>query len=335
MIELSREQIIDLLENVIQTKVVQSSKVKDNIQFCCPIHGEKNPSAGVSVSKQVFHCFSCHASGDITWLLYKSLPDKFKSVYEADTFIRERYNIDVEKQNRILHKELKRYEEQFLIDVEEEKEKRFITPKEKLAIFRSGKETYPYFFERGFTKKTAKEFLIGRDIVEKTITIPVFWEDGELCGIIGRYISKDRPKNSRYKIYDFPTGDILFPLNKFEPVDDTVILVEGILDALWLHQLGFKNALATLTNNISYKQAGIVRRYAKKVVDMSDNDEMGKIASEMYKKKLKGLIIYDVKQFYPEGKKDPQECSKEEIEFMLTNKTNVLTQRLKNLKGGV
>ncbi|MCX7727813.1 MAG: toprim domain-containing protein, partial [Chitinispirillaceae bacterium] len=159
----------------------------------------------------------------------------------------------------------------------------------------------------------------------------VYKRQGELCGIIGRYISKDRPKNSRYKIYNFPTGDILFPLHKFEPIDDTIILVEGILDALWMHQLGFKNTLATLTNNISYKQAEIVKKYAKKVIDMSDNDEMGKIASEMYKKRLRGLIIYDVKQFYPEGKKDPQECSKEEIEYMLNHKQNSVLKNIKKL----
>lgn len=328
--ELSREQIIDLLENVIKTKVVQSSKAKENIQFCCPIHKENHPSAGISVSKQVFHCFSCHATGGVSWLLYKSMPDEIKSIYEADRFLKERYNVDLVVNDRDWEKRIKRYEEFF---IEEFKTKeRFTTPKEKLAIFRSGKETHEYFFSRGFTKKTAKEFMIGIDVINKTITIPVFWEDGELCGIIGRYISKNRPKNSRYKIYDFPTGDILYPLHKFEPVDNTVILVEGVLDALWLHQLGFKNALATLSNNITKKQADIVRKYAKKVVDMSDNDDMGKIASDVYRKRLKDLIIYNVKDFYPKGKKDPQECSKEEIEFMLSNKKNDLANKIKLLK---
>ncbi|MBO8161071.1 MAG: toprim domain-containing protein [Thermosipho sp. (in: Bacteria)] len=327
--DLTREQIIDLLENVLGTYVVPSSKVKDNIQFCCTVHGEKNPSAGIHVEKQIFHCFSCHASGDISWLLFKSL-DNIKSVQQADEFLKERYGVDI-RQIDFKVREIKRYED--FIGLEEEINKRFELPRVKLAPYKSGKETYQYFFDRGFTKQTVKEFMIGRDVINKTITIPLFWEDNTLCGVIGRYVIK-RPKNSRYKIYhNTPVGDILYPLHKFEPIDNTVILVEGILDALWLHQLGFKNALATLTNSMTRNQAEIVKKLANKFIDMSDNDERGSIATEKYKKYLlRDMIGFTVKHAYPEGKKDPQECTKEEIEYMLNNKRSILLpKKLKRL----
>lgn len=324
---LSREQIIDLLENVLDTKVVESSKAKDNIQFCCTVHGESNPSAGIHVEKQVFHCFSCHATGSISWLLFQS-SDRFKSVYEAEKFLEERYEIDFSQIDSFATKELKRYED---FNTETEKEERFELPIYKIAPYKSGKETYEYFFDRGFTKETVKEFKIGRDLVSKTVTIPVFWEDKKLAGIIGRYIDPNRPKNSRYKIYEFPKGSLTFPLDKLEVINDTIILVEGILDAIWLYQLGFKNVQSILGNGISKKQADIIKSKCRKIICMYDNDKGGETALDITENILKnsGIIIYKVK--YPEGRNDPQECNKEEIQYMIDNSSGILNKKIKRL----
>ena len=71
-----------------------------------------------------------------------------------------------------------------------------------LAPFKSGKETYQYFFDRGFDEETMEIFQIGYDILHRTVTVPVFWEDGTLAGIVGRYIYP-RNKAERYWVYDF------------------------------------------------------------------------------------------------------------------------------------
>jgi DNA primase len=316
---LTREQIIDLLEYVGAEHIINNES-KNWIMFCCPVHGENHPSAGVNVEEQYFNCFSCHASGDFGWLLTLSLPDDFPNVVKAYEFLKKRYGF-----NYIWDSgdSIKRYEDKY---DEEEKEQRKVLPNSYLAAFRSGKETYKYFFNRGFTKKTMKEFMIGRDIFSKTVTIPVYYEDGKLAGCIGRYITKRR-KNERYKIYEVKTGDILFPIDKIDTNKNTLILCEGILDALWLHQLGYKNSGALLTNNVSVNQSKWIKDHFDKVVDMTDNDEMGLFASKSIQKRLSGLSIYGVT--YPEGKKDPQDCSKEEIENMLENKEFIIKMHLK------
>lgn len=320
--KLSRKQVLDLLENVLHTYVRPASKAKSNIQFNCTVHGEVNPSAGFSMEKQVFNCFSCHASGNIEWLLFKSL-DNIKSVQQARELLNDRYGLDITVNSQSQH--VKRYSD-FMFD-EDSAQKRKTFSRVKLAPFKSGKETYEYFYDRGFTAETVEEFMIGRDISNETVTVPIFFEDGEVAGMIGRYIDPNRPKNSRYKIYwEFPRSKLLFPLDKFKPVNDTVILVEGTLDVVWLHQLGLPNALSIMNNKISYAQADYLKSRVKRAVLMYDDNKGGRRAKERTKDLLSpDVVCYDVE--YPVKREDPQECNKEEIEKMLENKKNSLLMK--------
>lgn len=328
--DLNREQIIDLLRYLGASKIIDKG-TKDNIQFTCTVHGESNPSAGVSVSKQTYHCFSCHSSGSISWLVLKSLPDEFKALDQVDQFLHDRYGVDYKKFDRDWTKRIKRYDEIYS-DEEEKEEERVTLPLYKLAPYKSGKETYQYFYDRGFTSATLKEYMIGRDIVNKTVTIPIFYEDNELAGVLGRYIDPNRPHNQRYKIYEFKTGRVLYPMHKLEVVDDTIILVEGSLDALYMHQLGFRNTLGLLTNNVSKHQAEFIKANCKRVIDMTDNDEMGKIATSKIKEQLKGLKLYTVKHLYPDGAKDPCDLDKETISHMLDNAKSMFIPKIRRIE---
>lgn len=221
-------------------------------------------------------------------------------------------------------------------DEEENTPKRHELPLFKIAPFRSGKETHEYFFKRGFTKETAKKFMIGWDAVRNRVTIPVFWQDGVLCGIIGRAVLEEKKNGNhnpsymkvyngenspKYYIYEnFPVGDIVFPLPHFELVNHTVILVEGQFDAMWLHQLGYPNALSTLGAKLSPKQVELLHYLGvKKVVLMKDNDKTGMESCERDYKLLKGeFIVYGVT--YPERKKDPQMLTAQEVGDMLNEK---------------
>ena len=193
-IYLERSQIEDLLDYC-GSDNIKSREAKDDIMCCCPVHGEHHPSCGISISKQIFHCFSCGASGDFVWLLHLSLPDEFKNVYAARDFILNRYHIKIQKvSGRVL--KLKEYDEFGA------KKQRNALPKYKLAPFQSGKTTFQYIFDRGITKQTAKRFMLGQDIRLKTVTIPVFWDTAELAGIVGRFIAPDTPYANRYHLYD-------------------------------------------------------------------------------------------------------------------------------------
>ena len=260
-VTMSEGQIDDLLDNVIDTHNPNFWKDGEKL-VCCPVHGESNPSMGISVDKQVCHCFSCSFAGDFAKLLVYSLPDQFgfnnstpdlerktymRSYRKAREFLAERYELEYHEVGRFT-KSVKRYEQTFNKYLKDDR-KRTELPRFKLAPYMSGKETYQYFFQRGFTKEDMKTFMIGRDIDNKTVTIPVFYEDGVLAGVIGRYIDKNRKKNQRYKIYDgFNRSDLLYPLDKAKPKKDVVILVEGQFDAIRMYNLGYTNNEINMNN---------------------------------------------------------------------------------------
>lgn len=308
---LNEEQIEDLLEYIGVTKI---GRWKGNhIQFCCPIHHESNPSCGINIDYspegspdehyQLFHCFSCSASGNLAWLLFKSMPDDFKSASAAQRFIEERYGVKTGYRLDPVSKRIIRYEDAFNIPRES---KRFELPKSDLAPYKSGKETYQYFFDRGFDKDDLVKFKIGRDLVNETVTIPAFWEDGTLAGIIGRYISKNQPKNMRFKIYNFPKSGLIYPLDKVKPCKDTLIGVESMFDAIMLHKWGFTNAVAIMGDSVSTKQAEQIKSLCSYFIPLFDNDSGGNIARESAYSKLSGVKILTPTYTPPEGK-DPIE----------------------------
>lgn len=309
---LSREQIVDLL------KYLGASKIKDregkrDIMFTCTVHGESNPSAGINVETGVFNCFSCHASGGIESLVMQSLPEEFKTYYDVDKFIMKRYGVDLSLYDFQSAKELRRYED------EVEAPKRIELPPSFIAPYKSGKETYKYFFDRGFTKETLANFKIGRDLISKTVTVPLYYADDVLAGVVGRYIDPNRRKNERYKIYaPTNTGDLVFPANKCEPINGVLIVVEGLLDALYMHQLGYTNTFATLTNAISNKQLRWLKtKHAHTLLDMTDNDDMGLLATDILNKKVTFMTVKTIRDLYPEGCKDPQDMTKDQVDKMI------------------
>ena len=192
-------------------------------------------------------------------------------------------------------------------EVEEEKP-RVVLPRYSLAVYKSGKETFKYFFDRGFDESDMKEYMIGRDLENKTVTIPVFYEDGELAGVIGRYVSKNRAHNERYRIYNFKKSSILFPMDKLEVKDSTIILVESQFDAIMMRKWGIKNVLATMGGTISKTQAELLAERCSKVILLFDNDEGGKKAEEKARSLLKGKVRL-ISVIYPSPSlgKDPSE----------------------------
>lgn len=323
---MSEAQIRDLLD-YIGVEKIKHTNGRGNIMFCCPVHNESNPSSGINIDLQVFNCFSCHYKGSIPWFLVGALPDEFPNLYLAEKFIRDRYDVDYESYDtEWREKGAVRFSEDS--DEFENVVSKFTQPLLKIAPYKSGKETYSYFYERGFDKHDVKKYKIGRDLKNETITIPVFWEDDKLCGVIGRYIDPSIPSNMRYKVYDFPKSDILYPINFYQSKRDRVYLVEGNLDALWCHKHGATEVLALQTNAISKAQAQwILDNNIHEVVDMTDNDKMGAYATDSIKKafKDKPIKLLTCKHLYPSHAKDPQDCNLEELWHMINHpKSNLV-----------
>lgn len=338
---LTEAQVDDLLDYI---GTYNPNYWKDGEKLiCCPVHGESNPSMGVSIEKQVCHCFSCGFAGNFAKLLSYSLPDEFgldtstdeelkrtefRAYKKAREFLKLRYELEYHELGERLHT-VKRYEQVKKIDLADIH--RTELPRYKLAPYQSGKETYKYFFDRGFTLEDMQEYMIGRDLDSETITIPVFFDDGVLAGIIGRYISKKRKKNERYKIYDsFNRGQVLYPLDKFKLEDNTIILVEGQFDAIRMRKAGFYNTLAIMTNNMTNAQAEWIVDNCSCVIWLGDNDERGVEGRDKAHDKLKGHVKFKIVD-YPEHGKDVCDWSDDEIGEMIDNAHSISNRKLRRI----
>lgn len=330
----TQEQMEDLLEYIGADKI--GFWKGDKIQCCCPVHGETNPSFGVNIDftpddnpnqhMAVCHCFSCGFSGTIPWLLVNTIPDECKNIKDAEQWIRDRYGISFtygtdENGNFVV----RRFEDKYDIKPKE----RFVVPRTKLAPFKSGKETYQYFFDRGFDKEDMKKFMIGRDLINETVTIPAFYEDGELAGIIGRYIDPSRPKNSRFKIYSFPKGSLIYPLNHLQAVNDTLIGVESMLDCIMLHKWGYPNAFAIMGDAFTKQQADMVAKRCRKFIPLFDRDAGGDTALSSAKRWLKGRVQVIEPTYTPKKGKDP--CEWGEIETIKVINSATAKKRISRL----
>ena len=338
---LSKEQIEDLIEYCGSRPTIWKD---EDMLICCPVHGEVHPSCGVSADKQIFHCFACGASGNFVKMLYMSRPDDFgydnstkeaekKTWFKADRrarqFLKDRYELEYRElgsRTRLV----RRFDEvrSRIIDIEEKEE---TLPLWKIAPYQSGKMTYKYFFDRGFDKEDLKKYMIGYDDVNKTVTIPVFTADNKLVGVIGRYISKKRRKNQRYKIYDgFNRSQYLYPLNHFKVIDSTIILVEGQFDAIWCHKCGLTNTLAIMTDQLSREQLDFISNNCSRVIYIGDNDERGLEMREKNGKALKNLVDFFIVDF-PDHGKDPCDWSEEELHDMVNNAHSIVNRKLRRL----
>lgn len=366
------DQLYQLL-NELGLRKIQRER-RGNIMACCPFHEENNPSFGVSTTEpHVANCFVCggftlekvvaHCKG-----FYKSVGKGVKQydIKRAKEWLREKFYVTYYQASE-RHRRVRRYNDVYGDDSDEEQNDTHRLPESRIAPFRGGKTTHQMFFDLGFTERTARDYEIGYDRELRRITIPLRWRDGTLAGVLGRSTSNSsfirvrkevtrlskvgKPirvelrevlPNPRYYVYDnFDRGLILYPLWKFdydvEPKllpkklrdKRVMILCEGSLDALWLHQMGLTNSLALLGSKITNEQVAIIESLEPDlIINMLDNDEAGKEGTQLLIKKMKRIFpIYKVD--FPENKKDPRDCTPAEIRQILKTARYYLKRRIR------
>ena len=242
----------------------------------CPFHNEKSPSFSVSPDKQIFHCFGCGAGGNAISFIMKIEGMNF---IEAVQLLAERANItlptlqnNADSQKEELKAKVYKVNE-FTADfyhknlytpnakiAQEYVKKRMLT-NDTLKAFQigfSGKfnELYTALKKQGFEEKEILESgLVNRndngeyiDRYRNRLMFPICDVRGRVIAFGGRVLDDSKPKyiNSPENIV-YSKGRNLFGLNVAKKVDlKKLLIVEGYMDVISLHQRGIKNVVAPL-----------------------------------------------------------------------------------------
>ncbi|HIV03111.1 MAG TPA: DNA primase [Candidatus Aphodoplasma excrementigallinarum] len=307
----------------------------------CPFHSEKTPSFHVSPDKQLYHCFGCGEGGTVLTFVMKAENLDF---VEGLKFLADRARIALpepeanENADRLFKKK------QRLISANTYAAKFFY---HCLAASPEGAQARAYLKERAIAPKTAASFGLGfappgrnalinhlkpmgyseselvdfglatvRDnqFVDKfrnRVMFPIIDVRGNVIGFGGRVMDDSKPKylNSP-ETAAFNKRLNLFALNFAKnKKSDTLILVEGYMDVISLHQVGINNAVATLGTALTEEQARLIARYARDVVLCYDTDEAG-VKATMRAIEIFSKTDVRVKVLSLPGAKDPDEYIK-------------------------
>ncbi len=308
--------IVDLIGSYINIK-----RAGGVYKGLCPFHKEKTPSFSVNPQRQFFHCFGCHAGGDIfTFVMKYEGVDYLTAV----KILANRAGIAIEYDNS----DKKSDDKAILYKIHNEITKFY---RNNLVSSPQAEQARQYLAQRQLADKTAEEFDIGyapdgwdntlkwgqkhnftseqlikaglliakEDKPDQTydrfrdrLMFPIKDEQSRVIGFSGRILKKDE-KAAKYvnspETALFHKSKILYALEKARRhiVDThTAIVCEGQIDVIRCHQAGFNNAVASQGTAFTPQHATILKRYADNVIIVFDPDTAGQNAA------IKTAIIF-------------------------------------------
>ena len=176
------------------------------------------------------------------------------------------------------------------------------------------------FTERGLSLDTLQHFEVGFSDAKNRIVIPVRNQQYKVVGLIGRAVSSEQEPRYLYNT-GFKRAIVLFNIQNAKNYSD-VIIVEGSVDAMKVHEAGFPNVVATLGAQVSTQQVNMIKKYFDRIIIFSDNDEAGNAMKGAILSSCCGKELYTVK--IPDGLKDPGEMSIEQIKTTINNKQSII-----------
>ena len=303
--------IVDVIGNYIELK-----KAGANYKANCPFHGEKTPSFVVSPSKQIFHCFGCGAGGDaIKFVMqsehisYPEAIEKLASMYNFSL----RYtkgSSDYSDAKRVLEilQKWYRYNLTHNPDAQKYLQDRSIAQhsieefgigfvpdgKSVMDYLQSQHIPLPQAVEAGVVAKGEDGRYYAR--LNQRITFPIYSPSGSIVGFGGRttanhpakYINSPQTKlfNKSRLLYGYHRAkDSIYKQKE-------LIVCEGYLDVIMLHQAGFKNAVATLGTALTAEHLPLLRKGEPRVILAYDGDKAG-IAAALKAAKLLGSHSFE------------------------------------------
>lgn len=302
----------------------------------CPFHNEKSPSFSVSPDKQIFHCFGCGVGGNAISFVMKIEGCGF---IEAVQMLADRANIQLptlensaDGMKEVLKAKVYKVNE-FAADFYH---KNLYTPNAKVAqeyvkkraltndtleayqIGFSGKfdELYTALKKQGFADQEILESgLVNRndngryiDRYRNRLMFPICDIRGRVIAFGGRVLDDSKPKyiNSPENVV-YSKGRHLFGLNVAKKVDlKRILIVEGYMDVISLHQRGIKNVVAPLGTALTQQQGFLLRKNAQQVILSFDSDDAGQNAKIRAIDILQNMGL-DLRVLQMEGAKDPDE----------------------------
>ena len=327
----SSNDIVDVISQYIGLK--RSGR---NYFGLCPFHNEKSPSFSVSPDKQIFHCFGCGVGGNVITFISKIEGIGFKESIEV---LAERANIklpsidnSVDSKKEELKAKVykvnsftaeyyhKRLYEPFSKVAQEYVKKRQLN-NETIKSFKigfSGKfdELYQALKKEGFNEEEILESgLVNKndngkyiDRYRNRLMIPIFDERNRVIAFGGRVLDDSKPKyiNSPENIV-YSKGRHLFGLNvakKDHP--KRLLIVEGYMDAISLHQRGITDVVASLGTALTTSQGWLLRRNCEQVILGFDSDGAGQTAIMRAMEVMQNMGC-DMRVLQMTGAKDPDE----------------------------
>ena len=323
--------IVDVISQYVHLK--RSGR---NFFGLCPFHNEKSPSFSVSPDKQIFHCFGCGVGGNVITFISKIEGLNF---IETVQMLAERANIQLptlensgDMQKEILKDKVYKVNEftaefyhQNLYKAQAKMAQEYVKKRqlsnETLKSFRigfSGKfdELYQELKKQGFGEQEILESgLVNKndrgqyiDRYRNRLMFPICDARGRVIAFGGRVLDDSKPKyiNSPENIV-YSKGRHLFGLNVAKKGDTKkILIVEGYMDVISLHQRGITNVVAPLGTALTEQQGWLLRKNAEQIILSFDSDEAG------LKAKLRALDILqnmgcDLRVLQLEGAKDPDE----------------------------
>lgn len=274
--------------------------------FCvCPFHDDSNPSMSVSREKQIYTCFSCHATGNVYTFLMNYEHIEFR---EALKYLGERVGIDTG--NIHIAKKSTKYD------------KIYEAYNFSLKYFQNnlssnvGKGAKKYLLDRKIDETLIKEFEIGlsldnrddltkllsskdydlvtlnriglssdnHDIYNDRIMFPLYDVSGRVVGFSGR-IYKDSGQNKYLNTKEtdiFKKGELLYHYHIAREecrIKKSVIIMEGFMDVIRASSIGIKNTIALMGTALTKEQINLIKRLSNNIILCLDGDVPGQHAT--------------------------------------------------------
>ena len=330
----------------------------------CPFHSEKSPSFYVYPQNQSFYCFGCGAGGDVITFIRRIENLEYM---EAVKLLADRCGLELPMDSD--QSDARSMLKKRVLEINRESARFF----HSCLMSEQGRQAYEYLISRGRDRKTIRHFGLGyapagwdgllnhlrakgfsdNDMLEANVVtkgkygphdrfsnrviFPIIGLRGNVVAFGGRALDD---KGAKYLNSSdtpvFKKSKTLFALNFAKTSKRPgLILSEGYMDVIAIHQAGFDNAVATLGTALTEEQARLISQYAERVVLAYDSDGPGQAATK------RAMNIFDevgvkVSVLSMTGAKDPDEFIKkygtERFAMLLDNSRNPVEFELSKLR---